>query len=270
MNIYSVDLENTIIWKITYRNNNINLEIIHNVNNSSYCIFPKDYLFSCLLAFPQNNYDDYFIISTTLTTSPNYNVNRYSYNVAKFTRIFSLNHGSFLKYINNTDNISIYYLLFWYNIKNDREYIIQLAKNKILINDFKDLDLCSELSISQESIYYSGFIYNEKNNDYLCCTSTNGFITMWNLYEQKIFKVINSNSIELKNIIKWNNNYFIINDKVSIKIVDLENNKVITKIKAKNNKNIIDFKIIYHPLYGNSLLLKGNGNPDKLFELWSI
>ena len=51
----------------------------------------------------------------------------------------------------------------------------------------------------------------------------------------------------------------------SFKILDFENNKVITDIKTDNY--IICLKKIYHPIYGESLLTADRG---KKIKLWII
>ena len=63
-------------------------------------------IYSCLLIFPHNT-DDNFIITST--------INRSNDNDKSSTKIYSLNNGQFIKYINNTNNNVIYYLLSWYN-----------------------------------------------------------------------------------------------------------------------------------------------------------
>ena len=47
------------------------------------------------------------------------------------TKIYSLNNGQFIKYINNTNNTRIYYLLSWYNKRNNKYYAIQFSFKKL-------------------------------------------------------------------------------------------------------------------------------------------
>ena len=97
-----------IIWDIT-NNYNIKYQINTKYNSDIY---------SCLLAFPHNNNDNYIITSTWNTSNDN---------DKSATKIYLLNNGNFIKYINNTNNNNIYYLLSWYNKKNNKYYIMQLA-----------------------------------------------------------------------------------------------------------------------------------------------
>jgi len=238
-----------IIWDIT---NNYNIKYQINTKYNSY-------IYSCLLLFPHNNNDNYIITSTINTSNDN---------DKSATKIYSLNNGNFIKYINNTNNIFICYLLSWYNKKNNRYYIIQLAKNKIIINNLLEDELYSELIHQPEDYHESGFIYNIDNNDYLCSSSTNGYINIWDLYNKNIFKVINTNNCFLMHIIQWNNKYIIVADlnNKCFKIINLEN-EIIKDIEKQNTNNVKCIKKIYHPKYGESLLSAAS---DKTIKLWSI
>ena len=56
-----------------------------------------------------------------------------------------------------------------------------------MINNLLEDELYSELIHEPESDHFSGFIYNRNNNDYLCSSSYNGYINIWDLYNKKIF-----------------------------------------------------------------------------------
>ena len=110
--------------------------------------------------------------------------------------------------------------------------------------------------------------FNKDNNEYLCCSSVNGYINIWDLYNKKIFKVINTNGCELAHIIEWNNKYIIVadfNNKL-FKIIDIDNNSI-HDIKIKHKNNLKCIKKINHPIYGESLLSAGQ---DKIIKLWTI
>ena len=185
------------------------------------------------------------------------------------TKIYSLNNGQFMKYINNTNNIVIYYLLSWYNKKNNKYYIIQFSCKKIIINNLIEDELYSELIQEPEDSHFSGFIYEKENNDYLCSSSYNGYINIWDLYNKTIFKVIITNNCILSHIIEWNNKFIIVADyeNKSFKIIDLEENKMICDINRQHTDKLVSIKKIYHPLYGESLLSATN---DNTIKLWTI
>jgi len=238
-----------IIWDI---NNNYNIKYnIYTKYNSDIC--------SCLLVFSHNNNDNYIITSTFGNSNDN---------DKSSTKIYSLNNGNFIKYINNTNNIYIYYLLSWYNKKNNKYYIIQLANEKIIINNLLEDELYSELIHQPESYHNSGFIYNIDNNDYLCSSSQNGYINIWDLYNKNIFKVINTNNCFLGHIIQWNNKYIIVADynNKCFKIINIENG-IIKDIEKQHTGNVECIKKIYLPKYGESLLSAAN---DNTIKLWTI
>ena len=92
---------------------------------------------------------------------------------------------------------------------------------------------------------------------------------IWDLYNKKIFKVINTNRCILAHIIEWNNKYIIVADynNKSFKIINLEKNKVISDINGQHTSKVKCIKKIYHPLYGESLLSAAN---DNIIKLWTI
>ena len=94
-------------------------------------------------------------------------------------------------------------------------------------------------------------------------------INIWDLYNKKIFKKINTNKCLLAHIIEWNNKYIIVADvsNKSFKIIDLDENKIISDIGGQHIDKFVSIKKIYHPIYGESLLSCGNG---KCIKLWTI
>ena len=239
-----------IIWDIT-NNYNIKYEI-----DTKY----KDDIYSCLLIFPHNINDNYIITSTT---NKSYNMDESS------TKIYSLNNGKFIKYINNTTDNAINYLLSWYNKNIDKYYIIQFSFKKIIINDLIEDDNYLELIREPESDHVCGLIYSKDNKDYLYSSLDNGYIHIWDLYDKILFKIISINRCKLAHIIEWSNKYFIVvdNNSKSFKIFDVEKNKVISDIYGQNTDEIICIKKINHPIYGESLLSAGY---DKTIKLWTL
>jgi len=236
-----------IIWDIT---NNYNIKYQINTN------YDSD-IHSCLLVFPHNNNDNYIITSTDSTSNDN---------DKSATKIYSLNSGNFIKYINNTNNNQINYLLSWTNKKNNKYYLIQSAVCKTIINNLLEDELYCELINEPEDYHNSGFIYSIDNNDYLCNSSINGYINIWDLYNKNIFKVINTNNCYLMHIIQWSNKYIITANynNNTFKIINLENG-AIKDIKNQHTYSVICIKKIYHPNYGESLLSAGEDNAIKLW-----
>ena len=229
-----------IIWEIN-KNYNIKYQI-----NTKF----KGAIYSCLLIFPHNINDNFIIVSSSGPDTP---------------IIYNFDNGKMIKGINNKS--SIYYLLSWYNPKKNEYFIIQISYARIRISNLEDKEY-ADLSQKPEDIHYSGFIFNKDDNDYLCCSSNNGYINIWDLYNKKIFKTIIINKSRLMKIIQWNKKYFIASDleNKSIKIIDYEQNKIISNIRMNNSK-VQDFRKIFHPVYGESLLIATGDNKIKLWCL---
>ena len=247
------DNKNVIIWDVA-NNYNIKYQIETNYEHNIY---------SCLLVFPHSSKDNNnYIITSTYNQSND--------NDKAATKIYSLDNGKFIRYINNTNNNIVYYLLLWHNKKNNKYYIIQFSYCKILITNLsEEKEFNSELVQQPEESHFSGFIFTRKNNDYLCSSSKNGYINIWDLQSQKISKVININNSRLSHIIEWNNKYIIVAsyENKSFKIIDLDKNKIVSEIQGLHLKDLYCIKKFYHPIYGESLL---SSSGDKSIKLWSI
>ena len=173
-----------IIWDI-----NNNYKIKHKIKTN----YGND-IYSCLLFFNVksrlNNHNKYiyndYIITSTFNNSGN--------NEDSATKIYSFKNGKFIKNINGTNNIHIYYLLSWNN--NNNYYIIQFSYLKILISDLLTDKLYAELINEPEHDHFSGFIsygayqVNNINIDLLFSSSYNGYINIWNLNEKNEKKIL--------------------------------------------------------------------------------
>ena len=238
-----------ILWDIT---NNYNIKYLIDTQ------YGKD-IYSCLLIF-HGKIDDTYIITSCLNESKN--------DKDSATKVYSLNEKNLIKCIKDTNNNRIYYLLSWHNKINDKFYIIQFSNKKIIINNLFEDELYSELIYVQESFHFSGFIYSKDNKDYLCSSSSNGYINIWDLYDKKIFKTFNTKGCRLAHFIEWNQKYFIVADRYnkSVKIIDTEKN-LIFDVNSKHNDELISVKKILHPIYGESLL---TASRDRTIKLWTI
>ena len=225
-----------IIWEITY---DFNLKYKINTNYS-------DNIYSCLLLFDLINENNYIVTSSYAQLDDN---------EKSATKLYSLENGQLVKYILYSNKSAVYYLLSWYNKNNNKYYIIQFTFKAILINSVIDDELYCELIQEPEDNHLSGFIFNLDNKDYLCTSSYNGYINIWNLFNKSIYKVISTNDCVLCNIIQWNNKYSIVADydNKSFKIIDFEKGQVVKDIKGEHTDKVPCVKKIYHPLYGESL-----------------
>ena len=239
-----------IIWEITY---DFNMKFKINTNYS-------DNIYSCLLLFDLINENNYIVTSSYAQLEDN---------EKSATKLYSLENGQLIKYISFSNKSAVYYLLSWYNKNSNKYYIVQFTFKAILINSVIDDELYCELIQEPEDNHLSGFIYNSDNKDYLCSSSYNGYIHLWDLFNKSIYKVISTNDCVLCNIIQWNNKYSIVADydNKSFKIIDFEKGQIVKDIKGEHTDKVPCVKKLYHPLYGESLLSAGQDNTIKLWSL---
>ena len=244
---------NIIIWDITD-----NYKIKHRISNFSLLRYD---MWSLLLVFPHNSDSNYFITSSSIP------IKNSTYST---TQMYSLADGQFIKFTKDGGSC-VWYLLSWYNKKNNKYYLIQLATEKIIINNLLEDGFYAEFLNEYLSPQYSGFLYSKDNNDYLCTSSYAGYVKIWDLYNKNLIKIINTNNSDKKcplfHIIQWNTKYAIVGAfNKSFKIVDLEEEKVVGEIKA-HYEEIICVKKIYHPTFGESLLTLSRGFKIKLWTM---
>ena len=246
------------VWDIS---NNFNIK---NTIDTKY----NDIIYSCLLIFASNNENlnnnnEGYIITSTYGISDD--------NQKSGTKIYSMeNNGEFVNYISNSNNSSVYYLLSWYNKKNNKYYIIEFSYMKIFINSLLENEMYAELTQEQKLSHYSGFVYEiDEEKCYLYSSSKNGFINIWDLYNKQLINNINVNGSILCHMIQWDEKYAIVADYncKSFKIIDIQSFSVVKDINGSHSKEVKTIKKIKHPLYGDSLLSAGN---DYTIKLWCI
>ena len=165
--------------------------------------------------------------------------------------------------------IEEFYLLCWHNKKNNNYYVIKLSSECVIIENLFEKEKNYVLKEYPEDSHLNGFIYTKDNNDYLCYSSTNGYVNIWDLYEKKIFKRIYIEGCYLLYIIPWNEKYIIVADYYnrSFKVIDIESGKTISDIGGQHKGKVICVKKIFHPIYGESLL---SASEDMTIKLWTI
>ena len=246
--------KNVIIWDI---NNDYKKLFIINTE------YIDANIYSCYLFFDvfENNY-----IFTSC------GLNRYEKNESSYTKMYSLKDGKFIKNIIDSNDNNTYYLLIWNNESDKINYLIELCEKKIVITNFIKNELYANLYDSELKIlkYYSGFIYAKENKkNYLCCSTSNGCIVIWDLINKSLISNVKISKTELYNIIQWNQKYILISGGPTklIKIFDLEKYEEIGNIKTNHHSNVNCIKKINHPKFGEALLSSGNDHKIKLYIL---
>ena len=239
-------LKTVIVWDI---NNDYN--ILLNINNTNY----KGSILSTILLFnikiKEEEYRDYLI-----TSSDDENED--------FSKIYSFKDGAFIRNISNTNKNVTYYLLLWEY--NNNYYIIEFCLNRISINNLLKDENYAELIAAPESSHFGGFIYNDK---FLCCSSENGQIRIWDLAQKVLAKKIEMKGSCFFEIIPWNEKYVIAANYKhnSFDIFDIEKGELYKQVKTSHNVGIRAVKKIFLPNYGECLITSGH---DSVIKLWSI
>ena len=254
--LISADIDkNVIVWNI-----NDNYKILHFIKTE----YIDNNIYSCYIFF--DNFDNNYIFTSC-------GLNRYKKNDTSFTKMYTLKDGNFVKNIIDSNDNNTYYLLVWYNENTKINYLIECCEGKVVITNFTKNELYAKFEEPNFKIlkYYSAFINSDdKNgNEYLYCSSSNGYLVVWDL-KKKIsnsFKKISK--AELYNIIQWNKQYAVISGgpKKNIIIFDIQNLEVSKNILTDHSSKLNSIKKIMHPIYGECLLSSGN---DHKIKLWVI
>ena len=247
-------LKNVIIWDI-----NNDYRIIYIIKTE----YIDVNIYSCLLYF--DNFDNNYIFTSC-------GLNRYQSNETSFTKMYSMKDGKFINNIIDSDLNNTYYLLIWHNQTDKINYLVELCEGKIVITNFIKNELYAKLILSEFKVfkYYSGYIYAiENKKNYLCCSTSNGYIVIWDLLSKNLYRHIKLSKFELYNIIPWNQKYAIVSGGRTklINIIDMENFKEVSSINTTHHSNVNCVKKINHPKYGESLLSSGNDHKIKLYIL---
>ena len=253
---------NIIIWDISNDFSNIYKIVSHNtigkISSILLCFNLKD---------SKNKFDDYII---------------FSYDNKVHTNVFSLINKEKIEHIKQTNKYCTIYLLFWFNQKDNNNYIIELSTGNIFIYNLINNNLCNILTLGSinNSKIISGLIYNKDNNDFLTVASTSGFITIINLETTNILSCFNiyqnlenfdTKILYLTYILQWNENCIIACEyfKRGFKVIEkdkIDNFKISKSINCINLGGIISAKKFFHPILGESLL---TADQDNKILLWS-
>lgn len=220
-----------IVWNLNSFN------IVHNIKSKN-----EQLSYSSVLLF--NSYDK---LNSNLLIISYSNKN----SVEKdFIKIYNFDNGEFIKILPDLNSITCFYLLIWDNSENKNDnniYVIACCNNKIIIynifNNENEKLVHSVLKGDDNKIvdYYSACLLtkkSEKNEVYLYSSSNIDKIFVWNLNSLTLTFVIDV-KFEINSFILYNEKYLLVGDIYgSLLSVDINQNKIISKIKSKETLGI--------------------------------
>ena len=232
------------------------LVIIWDINNNfekKYSIQPnyKEKMFDALILFNLFN-KNYILLASD---------NQHDYN--EFTKLYELNHNTqFIKNIYNTNRNKTAFLIPW--LYKNKYYIISCCDYEISINNIFEDENYANLILKPEGGHYCGFLYND---NYLCVSDTNNnFLRIWDLTKKTVYKTIKFDAEAGYEMVQWNEKFTIIGSNKSLIIIDIEEEKYITKIEGKNG-NILGVKKIKDEEFGECLICSEANNTISLYKI---
>ena len=294
-----IGLKDKMEYIIYNNNNNYNLDIMriydknlitslkgHNKQTNVIRYYLKniseDYILSCdwnkliIIWDIQNNFNKKYtlqakytgIIFDVLLLFNIYNKDFILLSSAKeneFSELYEFKDNTpFIKNIYQTNKNQTSYMIPW--LYKDEYYIIDCCiRDKISINNLLEEENYVNLSLDSKGMCCCGYIYNDI---YLCVSDwKNNNIKIWDLVNKTIYKQIYHGLNHGCAIIPWNNIYAIIGCKSHFGIINIEEGKMVMKIKYSESGEIRGVKIIKIKSLGECLICSSKGNIIGLFGL---
>ena len=248
--LISTDLDkNIIIWDIfdNYKN-------IRQLTQSILKYSDKGVILSTLLIFTAK--EENYIITSSNNDSEDYT------RVYKFEK--NKEKEDCIKKLKNTNKNKTLYLIPWYF--KDEYYIIELCYKKIeIINLEKNKEYAHLKCRFEEDNHIRGIIYEE---NYLCCTSTNGFIRIWDLIDKNLYRSIKINKDNLVGIIQWDYDILMVANHTnnSLDVVSIENAKLIEQIKTPHSDGVSNIEKVNND---NKVKIISVAK-DKTLRFWTV
>ena len=217
-----------------------NWEILLNINY----INKVGYLYSaCFL----NDNEQIYIVTS------NYYLDNDSENI----KVFDLK-GNIIKYIYFSFNDNTYFIDSYYDKKFHNNYIIAGNIDYVTSYNFNENKLYHKYDDNSKD--HNCLVINEKNDEVnLIESGEDGNIRIWDFHKGKLMKKIKISNNALYGLCLWNKDYIFIGCKdKTIKLLDLQNEKVINSLE-ENNTRVLCIKKIIHHKYGECLFSQGYG-----------
>ena len=209
------------------------------------------FIFSCCILSHEKLTENYILSSA----------DNDSIKVFDFNRKFVKEGIKFNGYIN--------LLSTYYDKKEDKFLVIDANSRNIEVFDFNDLSKSYKYFKLKIDCVHSFFIIYENDNNQvqLIDANMNGFIHIWDFYTTECLKSIPINT-SVNGICLWDKQYLISTGKnKEIKIIDLNEGKVIRSLGGVHNKDTISVQKVSLSKYGDCIITH---SLDKCIKLWSF
>lgn len=233
-------------------------------------------IFSCILTLNNINSGGN-LYSACFLNNVNSNINeRYNYIITSSAgsndpiKIFDFD-GNIIKKFEHKNSEDVYFIDSYFDLTLKKYFIITGNYNYIKSYDFYETKLYKKYESDDNShgSHCSCDIYANKKNNLvklidICYGSENIYI--WNFHSGELISKIITDGIGLVSCSLWDNKYccFGCRDR-TIKLVDINNNKIIQNLSGHNNW-ISCVKKIQHKEYGKCLISQGDLNDQ--IKLW--
>ena len=186
-----------------------------------------------------------------------------SYNNNEYSKLYEFKDNTpFIRNIYGTNENITYFIIPW--LYKNKYYIIECCKYKISINNMLEDECYANLNMNTEGCYYCGYIYND---NYLCISDRkNNCIRIWDLVNKIIYKEIKYDGRYGKEIIPWNNKYTIVGCDDGFVIINIEEGKMVKKIKL-DNIYVCGVKKMKLNKLGECLIIADNKYNIKLYSI---
>ena len=236
--------------------------IVWDLSNDCNIIFEKElkyegFINCALLMFIKNNM--YAVVS--------------SIGANNSTKIIDVNDKNFVREIESSKNIIMFFLEHWVNKNQEDEdkknVIIQCGKNKIILTEFPSNNTYYVDDTDEKNPFIlGGIVFKNNDRDLFAFSSSYGLIKIIDLENKTSVKSIQLEKVQLYSFVRWNERYLLINDCLQRRIIVidvLDDYKIKSKVLCPEMNFDRFIKKIEHPIYGESILSIGIDWRIKLF-----
>ena len=201
----------------------------------------QGFIYSNVLVFRNNSI---FLITSSITNEP--------------AKIVDITKDEAPREIGSTKDLTIFFMETYK--KNSKDYLILCGKSKIKIIELfpEDEPFIKDFeTLTDQKINMGGLVYKYNGKDYFISSCTTGGILIIDLEDMQILgKMKIFDDCNLYNIVQWDEKYLLLLDSKNNKILvmDLKDNRIISKMAFKELYCPRYMKKVIHPVYGEALL----------------